>query len=112
MLEALCLEQGQRRLMDAALAGEVAAAQRDQLLVFILGAAQIVAQTLEHKMLEVEHRIAAVAHRCFQELQGVGMPIEKIGMFAQIGNDIGGAGRSRLAGRRFAAAQRAGFGSS
>ncbi len=92
--------------MHAALAGEVSAAQRDQVLLLILQLAQIMAEAFEHKVLEIQHPIAGLAARCTQQGQGVGMMPEEIGMFTQIGDDIFGAGRARLPRRRDSADER------
>ena len=106
MLEARRLQHRQRRLVHAALAGEVAAAQRDQVLLLVLHPLQVAAQALEHEMLEIEHAVAVVAARRAQQVQRVGMVFEKIRMLAQIGDDIGGAGDARPVRRRLSAAER------
>ena len=105
MLKAGGFQHPQRRLVHAALAGEVAAAQRDQVFVRVLNLFEIAAQAFEHEMLKVEHAVAAVAAGGAQQMQSVGMPFEKIGIFPQIGDDVGGLRGAGLARRRLGAAE-------
>ena len=106
MLETQRLQHRQRRLVHAALAGKVAAAQCDQVLVFVLHPLQVVAQAFEHEMLKIEHAVAVVAARRPQQAECRRMLFEEIRVLAQIGDDVGGAGVARPARRRLAAAER------
>ena len=92
--------------MHAALARQIAAARRDQALLFVLQPCQVMAQTLEHETLKIEHTVAVLASGGAQQPQGIWMPIEKIGVLAQIGNDIAGADLAGLRRLRAAGAGR------
>ena len=106
MLETQRLQHRQRRLVDAALAGEVAAAQCDQVPVLVLDTLQVVAQAFEHEMLKIEYTVAVAAARRAQQTERRRMHFEEIRVLAQIGDDVGGAGVARAARRRLAAAER------
>ena len=67
MLETQRLQHRQRRLVHAALAGEVAAAQCDQVPVLVLHPLQVVAQAFEHEMLKIEYAVAVAAARRAQQ---------------------------------------------
>jgi hypothetical protein len=82
--------------VDAALTREVATARRDLALLLVLQAHRIATQTLEQKVLEIEHIVTSVAGRWSHQPQSLRMPIEKIGMLAQVGDDVAGADRARL----------------
>ena len=64
------------------------------------------AQTLQHKVLKIEHAIAGRASRSAQQPQSIGVAIKEIGMLAQIGHDLAGADVDRPYGRRKRAANR------
>ncbi len=106
VLKAQRLQHRQRRLVHAALAREVAAAQRDQGFLLVPHPLQVAAHALEHEMLKVEHVLAVVAARRAQQMQRVGMFFEKIRVLAQIGDDISGAGAAGPARCRIADAER------
>ena len=99
VLEARGAQHRQHRLVHPALAREIAAARRDQALVLVLQPSQIVAQPLEHEMLKIEHPVAVLPGRGAQQPQRVGMAVEKIGMLAQVGDDLAGADLARPRGR-------------
>jgi hypothetical protein len=64
------------------------------------------AQTLEHEMLKIEHTVAVLASGGAQQPQGIWMPIEKIGVLAQVGNDVARADLARPRRRGTATADR------
>ena len=68
--------------------------------------ASVVAQPFEHEMLEIEDAVAELAARRAQQAQCLGMPVEKIGMTAQIGDDVAGTEFARQCRRRTATANR------
>ena len=63
-------------------------------------------QALQHEVLEVEHAIASRPSRGAQELQCIGVTIEKIWVLAQIRDDLAGADLDRPHGRRKGPANR------
>jgi hypothetical protein len=57
-------------------------------------------------MLEIEDAVDGGPAGSAQQLQGIRVPVEEIGMLAQIGDDLAGADLGRPHGRRQTAAQR------
>ena len=64
------------------------------------------AQALQHEVLEVEHAIASRASRCAQQLQCIGVAIEKIRVLAKIRDDLACTDLDRPHGRGKGAANR------
>src|SRR6202041_989610 len=88
LTEARRSEDGQRRLVDPALARQIAAADRDQVAVFEIDSVDLAALALVEEMLEIDHAVADLAGRRMQQAQRLGMLIEEIRVAAQIGDDL------------------------
>ena len=95
LLEAGGGEDRQHRLVHPALACQSAAAGGDQGAVFEVEPRQVLAQPLDMEMLEIEHPFAELAARRPQQAQRLGVLLEKIGMAAQIGDDVAAADLAR-----------------
>jgi hypothetical protein len=55
---------------------------------------------------EIQHSVAGPAGRRLHEQQGFGVPVEEIGMLAQIGDDVARLNLARLRRQRAASAGR------
>jgi hypothetical protein len=74
--------------------------------LFVLQPHHVATETLEQKLLKIEHAVAVITGRRPNQPQSLGMPVEEIRVLAQIGKDVAGADLGRLRRQRAAVAGR------
>jgi hypothetical protein len=89
--------------VHTALTCKIAAARGDEIVSFVVQPCVVTAQPLEHVMLKIEHTISDIPGRDAQPSQDVGMPVEKVGILAQIVSNFARAEFARPGSRRTAA---------